>query len=182
MHPQLQAVQDEFTAAQSRLHTLSEAVPEALWRRRPDPDHWSMAECVGHLNLTSSAYLPVVREALASGRKHKGQAPGRYRRDPMGWFLWRMAGPPVRRRVKTTTRFIPAGAVPLPQLLADFDWLQADQMTCVAEADGLPLGRLWIRSPFDPRVRYNAYSCLTILPRHQQRHLWQAEQVARALR
>jgi hypothetical protein len=26
-------------------------------------------------------------------------------------------------------------------------------------------------------VRYNLYSCFTILPRHQHRHLWQAERV-----
>jgi hypothetical protein len=32
-------------------------------------------------------------------------------------------------------------------------------------------------SPFAPGVRYNLYSTLSILPRHQERHLWQAEQV-----
>jgi len=28
-------------------------------------------------------------------------------------------------------------------------------------------------------VRYNLYACFTILPRHQHRHLWQAERVWR---
>ncbi len=48
-------------------------------------------------------------------------------------------------------------------------------------ADGFPLGRLWIISPFDPRIRYNAYACLTILPAHQHRRLWRAEQARAAL-
>jgi hypothetical protein len=142
-----------------------------------------MAECVEHLNLTAHAYLPLLRAALDRGRASRQRAGShqRYRRDPVGWLLWRMAGPPVRRRVKTTSTFIPSSDRPLPALMAEFDRLQEEQLRCVIEAEGLPLGRLWIRSPFDPRIRYNAYSCLTILPRHQQRHVWQAEQVAAAL-
>lgn len=183
MHRQLQEVSDEFKAAQTRLHDLVTRVPESRWHLRPDPARWSMAECVEHLNLTAQAYLPLLRAALDRARA-AGQRVGphqRYRRDPVGWLLWRMAGPPVRHRVKTTSSFIPSSARPLPVLMAEFDRLQEDQLRCVSEAEDLPLGRLWIRSPFDPRIRYNAYSCLTILPRHQQRHVWQAEQVAAAL-
>ena len=31
------------------------------------------------------------------------------------------------------------------------------------------------------KLRYNLYSCLTILPPHQHRHLWQAERVLEQL-
>ena len=85
MHPQLQAIVDDFELAEKRLLRLAAEVSPADWGRRSDPTRWSIAECV--------------------------------------------------------------------------------------------LGRLWIISPFDARIRYNAYACLTILPRHQHRHLWQAEQV-----
>ena len=183
MHPQLRDVLDEFEAAQARLHGLVSTIPGSTWQLRPDPARWSMAECVEHLNLTAEAYLPLIGAALESGRAAgaRSSGPRRYRRDPVGWFMWRMAGPPARHRVKTTSAFIPSAERPLPELVAKFDRLQEAQIQCVVDADGLPLGQLWIRSPFDPRIRYNAYSCLTILPRHQQRHLWQAEQVAAAL-
>ncbi len=91
--------------------------------------------------------------------------------------MWRMAGPPVRHRVKTKPAFAPTATMPRPQLLSEFDRLQAAQESCVVEANGMKLGQLWIRSPFDRRIQYNMYSCLTILPRHQHRHLWQAEQL-----
>jgi hypothetical protein len=174
MHPQLQAIREDFQAAQDRLHLLRDTVPAQAWSRRPDPARWSMAECVGHLNLTAKAYLPRLTEAL---RRPRGPAPKRYRRDPVGWLLWRMAGPPVRYRTRTAAAFVPGSDQPLPALLAEFDELQALQIDCVVQADGLDLGRIWIRSPFDSRVRYNAYSCLSILPRHEHRHLWQAESV-----
>ena len=182
MHRQLQNVVQEFEAAQRRLHRLASRIPEVRWHVRPDPARWSMAECVEHLNLTATAYLPVIQGALERGRAsgRRTGTPRRYRRDPVGWLLWRMAGPPVRHRVKTTSAFIPSAVRPVPDMVAEFDRLQDAQIRCVAEADGLPLGRLWIKSPFNQRIRYNVYACLTILPPHQQRHLWQAEQVTAA--
>jgi hypothetical protein len=170
-------VKDEFNAAEARLHRLVQAVPEAAWSRRPDPARWSIAECVAHLNLTSKAYLPLLQAALARGREAASEWRGRYRRDPVGWIMWRMAGPPVRHRVKTVAAFVPAAPQSVTELISEFDRLQNEQLSCVSAADGLSLGSLWIRSPFDQRIRYNVFSCLTILPRHQERHLWQAEQV-----
>lgn len=182
MHPQLQSVTDEFAAAQKRLHVLAASIPEEWWTRRADPARWSMGECVAHLNLTAEAYLPLVSRGIEQAARLVGEAPARFRRDPTGWLLWRMAGPPVRHRVRTTAPFIPAGSEPRAPTLARFDRLQAEQVRCVRQADGLPLEPIRITSPFDPRLRYNLYSCLTILPRHQQRHIWQAEQVLERLR
>lgn len=175
MHPDLQRIADELVEAQRRLHRLADACGDELWGRRPAPGRWSAAECVAHLQLTAEAFLPPIRRALHEGRRTGGKPPRRYRRDPLGWLLWRMIGPPARVRVRTPARFIPQAVVPRARLLATFDRLQDEQLRCVHEADGLPLGRLRIVSPFDPRVRYNLYSALGILSRHQHRHLWQAE-------
>jgi DinB superfamily len=182
MHPQLQSVTDEFAAAQERLHALSVSLPEEWWAKRADPARWSVGECVAHLNLTAEAYLPLVRRGIEEGARLGGEVPARFRRDPTGWLLWRLAGPPVRHRVRTTAPFVPAGSEPRAHALGHFDRLQAEQVCCVRQADGLPLGAIRITSPFDPRMRYNLYSCLTILPRHQHRHIWQAEQVLERLR
>jgi hypothetical protein len=182
MHPQLQAVADEFVTAQARLHRLAATTPEESWSARPDPARWSAGECVDHLNLTSGAFLPLLRGGLEQATALGAAAPARYRRDPIGWLLWRTAGPPVRYRVRTTAPFVPAGSPGRADLVATFDRLQADQLACVTRADGLPLGRVKVTSPFDPRARYNLYACLTILPRHQHRHLWQAEQALERLR
>ena len=45
----------------------------------------------------------------------------------------------------------------------------------VRQADGLPIDDVKIVSPFDDRVKYNLYAALTLVPRHQHRHLLQAE-------
>ena len=166
MNPQLAAIVDEFHAAQRRLHRLVERIPPTEWPRRTDPHRWSVSECVEHLNLTSRAFVPLIRDAIAEGRRGGGRAPARHRRDPLGWLLWRTLGPPVRFRVKTRAPFVPSAYVP-----------PVEQIALTESADGLPLQALRIVSPFAPGVRYNLYSTLSILPRHQERHLWQAEQV-----
>jgi hypothetical protein len=182
MHPQLQVVADELVAAQVRLHRLADSTSPEQWWRRADPHRWSAGECVAHLNLTAVAFLPLIRRALEQAAGLGGGAPARYRRDLTGWMLWRSAGPPVRFRVRTTAAFVPGGSEPPGQLLASFDRLQAEQLECVGQADGRPIHRVKITSPFDARLRYNLYACLTTLPRHQERHIWQAEQVLERLR
>ena len=177
MHPQLQLVADEYRSAQARLHELVRAVPEERWARRADPTRWSVAECVAHLNLTSMAYVPLLHHALSRARMLERRPAARYRRDPIGWLLWATMGPPVRVRLKTITRFLPSSLAAPALLVQEFDRLQAAQLDCLAQADGLPLARVRVTSPFNAHVRYNLYACFSILPRHQHRHLWQAERV-----
>jgi hypothetical protein len=179
---QLKSIFSEFEAARERLRSLLQGAVERYWKERPDPARWSMSECVAHLNLTSKAFLPLLRDGIARARTSGTPAPRRYRMDLLGWFLWKSAGPPVRFRVKTTPAFVPTATDPPSQIVAQFEQLQAEQMAYVREADGLPITAVKITSPFDARIKYNLYSCLAMLPRHQHRHLWQAEQAWQALR
>jgi len=144
-----------------------------------------VAECVAHLNLTSRAYPARLRAALNDARSLGATAPRRYRRDFAGWLLSLFTGPlpGIGRfrfgRMATKAPFVPTGVLPRAQVIAEFDRLQAEQIAIAREADGLPIDRVKIVSPFDERMRYNAYSALVILPRHQHRHLDQAENVWR---
>jgi hypothetical protein len=62
-------------------------VPAARWPQRPAPGRWSVAECIAHLNLTSTAFLQLLRPALDEARRSGHRPPSRYRRDPLGWIL-----------------------------------------------------------------------------------------------
>ena len=46
-------------------------------------------------------------EALAEARTLGAPAPSRYRRDPIGWLLWRTMPPPVRFRMPTIPAMVP---------------------------------------------------------------------------
>lgn len=180
MHPQLQAIADEFELASQRLRALEAMQPDELWPVRAEPGHWSISECILHLNLTSRAFLPPLRLALAKARSTGEPAPRRYRLDPLGWLVWRAQSPRARLRFRTPPAFEPADLPPPAEIRASFEQLQSEQLACVHEADGLALQGVKMASPFDPRVHYNLFAALSILPRHQHRHLRQAERVTEA--
>lgn len=179
MHVQLEPVVSEYRAAEARLARLFDAVPAERWEVRPEPGRWSVSECVDHLNRTSEAFVPAMRSAISAAESLRGEGARRFRRDAIGWLLSVIMPPPVRIiRSSTTADFEPVSTASPAELVRRFGELQRAQLECVELADGLPLDRVWIASPFNQRVRYNLYSCFVILPRHQHRHLWQAEQAA----
>lgn len=73
--------------------------------------------------------------------------------------------------------FVPTGDLPNAALVAEFEALQRDQLLIVRDANGLPLDCVRVQSAFVPTMSYDAYAALLILPRHQHRHLEQAEGV-----
>jgi hypothetical protein len=174
---QLNAIVADLHAAQRRVHALRQAVSPEAWIRRPAPTRWSPAECVAHLNLTSEAFLPLLRAGVEEARR-RGRSVGRYRRDVFGWLIWRAVTPTGTFKTKTATPFVPAGDLLPDALTAKFDRLQEELIACVRASEGLPIDRVKIASPFASRVKYNVYAAMTIVARHEHRHLLQAEQAA----
>ena len=181
MHQQLQAIVAQLDAARDHLRVVAEKISPGRWVVRADPNRWSVGECVVHLNLTSAAYIPLIRAALdhpSTGPSH-GRA---YRRDFIGLMLGYAVGPMprfLRRRMKfkTPSGFVPAGDAPKDVAIAEFDRLQETLKALTRESDGRAIDKVLIASPFDKRASYSVYSALTIIPRHQERHLIQAEEV-----
>jgi len=185
MHSQLVNVVDCLGQAELRLERLADSIPDDRWNARSDPAHWSVAECVAHLNLTSAAYEPLIRKAIEEARKLPPAGQGAYHRDKIGWLFSVMTGPlpSIGRlrigRVKTTPSFVPTGALSRQLVLADFKRNQLELARLAQEGDGWRLDEVSITSPFGGRIRYNCYSTFVIITRHQERHLQQAELVWR---
>lgn len=64
MHPQMEAIAVEFEHAQDRPHRLAPWMSHELWANRPCPQGRSVSKCVAHVNLTTRAFLPVLRTGL----------------------------------------------------------------------------------------------------------------------
>ena len=185
MQAQLAGIVESLKSAQSKLRKLTDTVPESAWNRRPGPDRWSAAECVEHLNITTRAYLPRLRDALAQASEGRRPPKKHYRRDALGLFLSTMIGP-LRQvgkfrvlRVKALPNFVPKPGRSRTEILSDFVRLQGELISLVQSADGLPIDEVKIVSPFGERGRYSAYSAFVIVARHEHRHLQQAEEAAR---
>jgi hypothetical protein len=179
---QLAAIVHGLDSARERLHALHRDTPRHAWCYRPAPDRWSPAECVAHLNLTSEALLPLVHESLREARASGAAARRRYRRDALGWIVSKLVSPSGGLRITTAPAFLPPVTPAVDRLLEDFDRLQSGVTDCVEHAEGLPIDRVTLVSPFHGRLRYSLYTALTLVPRHQHRHLLQAERAAGSAR
>ncbi|HXM33620.1 MAG TPA: DinB family protein [Pyrinomonadaceae bacterium] len=181
MHPQLAKVNvqlDEVSDLAQRL--VNSILPDDM-RLRPEPDHWSVAECLVHLNLSSESFVQLIRNARRQAHEKQISGTPPYKMDTMGRLLnWAMQ-PPARIQVRTSEKFQPNLIEPLDNVLSRFISLQEELKTEIANVDGLDLNRMIVQSPFSKRVRYNLYSCLVLIVTHQRRHLWQAENAKRAI-
>jgi hypothetical protein len=185
MQEQLAEIVQSLESAQSHLRRFTDKLQESDWNRKPAANEWSAAECVEHLNLTSRAYIPLLRDAVAEAGEVRHPPTTHYHHDALGWFLSKMFAP-LRHlgklrlvRVKTTPAFEPKPGRSRTEILSDFVRLQAELISLVRSADGLPIDDVKIVSPFGGRMKYSAYSALVIVSRHQHRHLEQAEEAAR---
>ncbi|HEX7709191.1 MAG TPA: DinB family protein [Thermoanaerobaculia bacterium] len=177
----IDAVEEELKVATRRAWALVQSTDGRLFTVRPDPSSWSAAECLAHLSISTEQFLPrleaTIERARASGRS--GRTP---RMDVIGKVLRWFLEPPIRSRVKTTAPFVPRSTRAKAEAFGEFAALQDRLLILLTAARGLDLRKPRLVSPFDPRVRYNAFSAFRILAAHQRRHLWQAEQAVASLK
>lgn len=164
------------------MYRLSESIDEDGWVQRPRDGAWSIDECVAHLTMTNSKYLPLLGEACDAAPALPVQlVQPRMHRDPVGWMLSRMMEPPVRFKLPTSSDFVPQGPASKSTTVSEFDAVQARLMTLVRELEGLDPTKIRLTSPFNASLKYSLYSALHILAAHERRHLWQAERVRKQL-
>lgn len=176
MNAQLDAIAAELREATTRLHRLRDSVPAERWPVRHDPARWSVSECIAHLNLTSAAFEPLLTVGLEQARKEQA-SPRKYARGFLGWALWKMTGPDSRGRMQTAPGFVPTHSPAAEVVTAEFERWQAVILALLASADGVPIDKVNLISPFNARMKYNLYAAFSVIPRHQHRHLQQAERV-----
>jgi hypothetical protein len=178
----LRNVEVELEEATNRARVLIETTEGRLFTVRPHQGSWSAAECLGHLTLSSKAFVPVLTGAIDEARNRGLQSAKPPKMDMLGRVLRWFMEPPIRSRFKTSAPFVPQSTRAKAQAFAEFTSLQTQLLSLVRSAQGLDLARVRIVSPFDKRVRYNVWSAFYILTAHERRHLWQAEQAVKALR
>lgn len=164
-----------------RFSALDARVTDVRWQQRPAPDEWSVAECIAHLNLSSAAMLPRMRTAFGEAKRLPPIGDRAYEGALFGRILARVVGPVPTvlgfrlGRAKTGKPFVPGSELPRAQVVAEFRRWLAEELALVWSVEGLAVDQVSLESPFVAGARYDGYSSLWILVRHEMRHLVQAE-------
>jgi hypothetical protein len=147
---------------------------------RPAQGRWSAAECVAHLNLSNRAYLSLLDSAIEELRMKKLSSDGPFRLNWNARLLKYWLEPPSRLKLPTAAGFQPLEVKDPSATLEEFRSIGKELEEKLNSARGLALDRIKITSPFAENMNYSAYSTFVLIPPHNRRHLWQAEEALRS--
>jgi hypothetical protein len=167
---------DDLDANERRAEAVTADLGYEALNWRPDDRSWSVAQCLDHLNVANRVYLDAIRPTLEAARRQE-----RTRRGPVqpGWFERRFVAelePPPKRKLKAFKKIIPAIWGERDALLAEFRRLHEEAAHLLRESADLDLG-VRFPNPFLPLVRFRVWTGFLVMPTHERRHLWQAEEL-----
>jgi hypothetical protein len=139
---------------------------------------WSVAQCLDHLAQTTNAFLPVMSAAIA--RAPRITTNRALKTGALARLIIRNLEPPYRMRFKALSALVPRGH-DFASARAAFEESQAQLEGTIQSAIGLAVDQVRIESPVYARFSYNVYGALRMMASHQRRHLWQMEQILKAL-
>ena len=139
---------------------------------------WSVAQCLDHLAQTTNAFLPAISDAIAGAPRlttNRALKTGAL----TGLFI-RNLEPPYRLRFKVLAPLVPRQHG-FNSAWDAFAESQVQLANTIKSAAGLAVDQVKIESPVYARFSYNVYGALRMLAAHERRHLWQIEQILKAL-
>ncbi|GAC1639040.1 MAG: hypothetical protein NVS9B14_19970 [Candidatus Acidiferrum sp.] len=165
----------DLDAAEERARKLTAGLSTEQLNWQPTAGTWSVGQCLDHLRVMNDVYLPPVEVALAGKPKRAVEeiTPGWFGR----WFLRSFVEPSATtKKVKAPSKSAPASKVDgtvLERLLRGNENLRG----LLRRASEYDVNRIRFKNPFVPMIRFTVGTGLTIVVRHEHRHLLQAERV-----
>ena len=169
---QLETLVHDFRHSMEEARKLLTSADEEPLRKRQSPSTWSALECAVHLNLSTQAMLPGIREAVEAAPPNTGGAQT-FKMDLPGRVLAWSLEPPAFIRM-TAPKLAQPSASEEPQIvLQEFERLHNELIDLLHASAGKAIDKQKLKSPF-ANMHYNTYSAFRIIAAHDRRHLWQA--------
>src|SRR6185437_2289171 len=175
---QLEAVQNAVESATQKAKSLIAGRSEIDLTTRLEPASWSVAECLDHLTQTTNAFVPAITSAIVTAPQLTMNRP--LKTGALTKLLIQNLEPPYRLRFNVLAPLVPRQQN-FYLAWSDFENSQAQLKEIMQSASGLAIDEVSIESPVYARFNYNVYGALRMLTAHQRRHLWQIEQIFKAL-
>ncbi|GAA4310951.1 DinB family protein [Nibribacter koreensis] len=164
-------VQQIKATAQAEFLSLE---PAAL-NFKPQPNSWSILECLEHLNRYSRFYLPAFEKAIAPAL-----ASGSAQLVKYSWFgkkSLEMVNPAGAKKHKTLARMNPQNSQLTKAVLDEFLQHQDTLLHLLSKATTADLNKKTVPVEFFQLLKLRLGEALEFVVLHEQRHLQQALRV-----
>jgi hypothetical protein len=176
LHPDLASVHEQIGRLIDDVRQATSGLTYAQFNWRPEPGKWSIAENIAHMTRVASVYLPHIDAAIQDGHKRGVTGPGPYKYGWFGNLFVKMSEPPPKQKFKAPRAMQPPVESRL-DIVQDFEEMHRKLQRTVESANGLDLGRVSVRSPITPLIRFTLGQSLQVMAGHGRRHLWHCNQV-----
>jgi hypothetical protein len=177
--PQLQDIESDFRAISREARAVADVLSHGQFNWRPGSGQWSIAECLGHLNIMGSEPLESIDAGIREARSRQRYSRGPFR---LGYFaerLVRATEPPVRWKQHASHKLVPPSDQTVALVVPAIIDLQDQLIARLGLANGLNLARIRVAAPGRLILRLNLYELFVYLAAHERRHLEQAWRVRR---
>jgi hypothetical protein len=167
----------ELQAVRREAAELLDGLSDAQLGWNPEPGRWSVGENVAHLRTLNERYLQAIDSGIAAARARGHTGFGAYRPGIVGGFMVRFMEPPIKRRVKTPSVFVPEETRDWAAERAGYEATHQGIEERLHAAGGIDLNRARVVSPATKLLRLKLGDAFALLMAHERRHLWQIRQL-----
>jgi hypothetical protein len=169
----------EISGLTARYAQEFSGLPAAQMDAKPDPQRWSINECLDHIIQSNATYHPMFA-AIAAGT-YQATAWARVPLLPAFWgrMLLKSVSPDYKGKNKTFKVFYPAQSAYGRNLTQEFAAANEELIVRLQSVAHVNLDRLIVTSPAAKFVVYPLRACIDILVEHEKRHFDQAVRVKR---
>lgn len=143
---------------------------------KTNPDSWSVGECLSHLVNSNKLYLNKFNSILNSQTTGK-QKEFPYKQTILGTMITKGVDPANVKTTKTFKVFFPNSSNIEQSILDDYVKTSKDLISFTEKMKHFDLKKRKFSSPVNFFIRLNLGDPLIFIPKHDERHLNQAEKV-----
>lgn len=152
---------------------------EIQFNWKSNPESWSVGECISHLVISNDLYLNKIEKILSlHTSNHENDFP--YKQSFFGKLIAKGVDPAYVRKSKTFKVFFPVASEIHKEIIDDYVKSSKKFIELAGRMRNLDLKRIKLSSPVNKIIRLNLGDALIIIPKHDERHLNQAEKVMKS--
>ena len=176
----LQDVLNQIDSADRAADVLVEGLSDTQFHWQPNEGRsWSIGQCLEHIGNINDLYGSAVRSGVDSARSKGWRRTGPIKSSRAGeWFIASQE-PPVKRRLRAPSSVLPQSTKSRTDVLAHYHDAHKRIRELIADCADLDVNRAKFTNPFLSLIKVRVGTGLRIIPAHDRRHLWQADQVRR---
>lgn len=174
-----QIIQECIEKTEANIARASETfsrLSEIQFNWKPNPESWSVGECISHLVNSNMAYLKKIEKILNS-LPAGSEKDFPYKQSFFGKLIAKSVDPAYVRKSKTFKVFFPDASEIHKNILDEYVKSSEVFIDFAGKTKHLDLKKIKLSSSVNKMIRLNLGDPLIIIPKHDVRHLNQAERV-----